>query len=39
VSLVYSRWDLTCTQVARTKEFVHQREVDSFGSVALRLKW
>ncbi|MBI3877309.1 MAG: lipid A deacylase LpxR family protein [Verrucomicrobia bacterium] len=39
VALEFARWDLTYTQVARTKEFVGQKSVDSFGSVALRLKW
>lgn len=39
VGLEFQRWDLTYTQVARTKEFVGQKSVDAFGSMALRLKW
>ncbi len=37
--LVMKRWDLSFTQVARTKEFVGQSEIDAFGSLALRFKW
>ena len=37
--LVMKRWDLSYTQVARTKEFVGQSEIDAFGSLALRFKW
>ncbi len=39
--LVYSgkRFDLSLTQVIRTKEFVGQREIDAYGSLALSVKW
>ena len=39
VALAFKRWDLSFTQVARTKEFLGQKEVDAFGALALRVKW
>lgn len=39
--LVYSgkRFDVTFAQVIRSKEFVGQREIDAYGSLALSVKW
>lgn len=39
--LVYSgkRFDVSLTQVIRSKEFVGQREIDAYGSLALSVKW
>lgn len=37
--IVLKRWDISYTQVARTKEFTGQKEIDAFGSLALRFKW
>lgn len=39
--LVYSgrRFDVSLTQIIRTKEFVGQREIDAYGSLALSVKW
>ncbi len=39
--LVYSgkRFDVSLTQIIRTKEFVGQREIDAYGSLAFSLKW
>jgi hypothetical protein len=38
---VYSgkRFDVTLAQVIRSKEFVGQREIDAYGSLALSAKW
>ena len=36
---VLKRWDISYTQIARTKEFAGQKEIDAFGSLALRFKW
>ena len=39
--LVYSgkRFDVSLTQVIRSKEFVGQREIDAYGALALSVKW
>ena len=39
--LVYSgkRFDVSLTQVIRTKEFAGQREIDAYGALALSVKW
>ncbi len=37
--IVLKRWDLSYTQAARTKEFSGQKQIDAFGSLALRFKW
>ncbi len=39
--LAYSgrRFDVTLTQVIRSKEFVGQRAIDAYGSLALSVKW
>ena len=39
--LVYSgkRYDVSLTQVIRSKEFVGQREIDAYGALALSVKW
>ncbi|MBI5800173.1 MAG: lipid A deacylase LpxR family protein [Verrucomicrobia bacterium] len=39
--LVYSgkRFDVSITQVIRSKEFVGQREIDAYGALALSVKW
>ncbi|MBI5774868.1 MAG: lipid A deacylase LpxR family protein [Verrucomicrobia bacterium] len=37
--LAFKYCDLAYTQIVRSKEFVGQREIDSFGSLALRVKW
>lgn len=39
--LLYSgkRFDVSLTQVIRTKEFVGQREIDAYGSLAFSVKW
>lgn len=39
--LVYSgkRFDLSLAQIIRSKEFVGQREIDAYGSLALSMKW
>ena len=39
--LVYSgkRFDVSLTQVIRSKEFVGQREIDAYGALALSMKW
>ena len=39
--LVYSgkRFDLSLSEVIRSKEFVGQREIDAYGSLALSVKW
>ncbi|PAW82767.1 MAG: hypothetical protein B9S33_14700 [Pedosphaera sp. Tous-C6FEB] len=33
------RFDLSLTQVVRTKEFVGQREIDAYGALACSVKW
>lgn len=39
--LVYSgkRFDVSLAQIIRSKEFVGQREIDAYGSLALSVKW
>ncbi|MEN9572857.1 MAG: hypothetical protein RL514_712 [Verrucomicrobiota bacterium] len=39
--LVYSgkRYDISLTQVIRSKEFIGQREIDAYGALALSVKW
>ena len=39
--VVYSgrRFDVSLTQVLRTKEFVGQREIDAYGALAFSVKW
>lgn len=39
--LVYSgkRFDVSLTQTIRSKEFVGQREIDAYGSLAFSVKW
>lgn len=37
--LTFKHCDLSYTQVIRSKEFTGQREIDAFGSLALRFKW
>ncbi|MBI3415318.1 MAG: lipid A deacylase LpxR family protein [Verrucomicrobia bacterium] len=39
--VVYSgkRFDLSLTQIVRSKEYVGQSEIDAFGSVSLTYKW
>lgn len=39
--LVYSgkRFDVTLAQVIRSKEYIGQREIDAYGSLALSVKW